>query len=124
VRPIRPYKVTVYNRATDRPFADFYTNQIPNKGDHITIFSDFKDKNDPFLHWGHWVVDSVVWCIAARASVTAFEVVRECDGDMSAAYCEAVDLHVWPAEGPHWTKTPKFSKVLSPPDDDEEDDEE
>lgn len=123
MKPIAPYRVTVYNKITGRPFADFYTNQVPAKGDHVTIFMDHREEDNPFDLWGHWLVDTVVWTIAHRASQAGFEIARQCEGDMAAAYCQAVEIHVWPAEGPHWTGTPKFVKALVPPDEDGESDE-
>lgn len=120
MKSIRPYKVFVYNRITGYLFAQFYTNQVPAKGDQVTIFGDRRDENDPFHLWGHWIVSAVVWAVASSASTTAREVARQCEGDVTGAYCEAVELHVWPAEGPHWAKTPKFAKVLSPRDDEDD----
>ena len=122
MKSIRPYNVTVYNRITGEPFARFYTNQVPMKGDHVTIFPEYNNEEDPFHRWGHWIVDAVIWCISHPASVTAFEVAKECEGNMAGAYCEAVELHVWPAEGPHWTKTPQFARALRSDDDDYDDD--
>lgn len=123
MKPIRPYYVTVYNRITDYAFAQFYTNQVPSKGEQISVFANYRDENDPFHLWGRWVVDQVTWTVASSASPTAFEVARQCEGDMTASYCQEVELYVWPAEGPHWTETPRFAKVLSPDDEDDEDDE-
>lgn len=114
MKSIRPYVVTVYNKITGNWFAEFYTNQVPAKGDHVTIFATHRDENDPFHLWGHWIVDAVVWGISAAGSQTAFQVAKLCEGDMTGAYCEHAELHVWPAEGPHWSKTPKFAQVLSP----------
>jgi len=123
VKPIRPYKIDVYNRITGAWFAQFYSNQVPQRGDQLSTFARVRNEQDPFDLWGRWVVDQVVWNVAQATSVTGFEVARECEGDMGAAYCEWVEVHVWPTEGPHWTETPRFAKVLSPDEDDGEDDE-
>ena len=119
--PIRPYKISVYNRITGDQFAEYLSNQVPGRGDQITVFATHKNPDNPFHLWGHWVVDAVVWCVSSPASVNAFEIAKQTGGDMAAAYCAHVEVHVWPAEGPHWVETPRFAKVLSP-DDDEADD--
>lgn len=120
MKPIRPYKIAVYNRITGDQVNEFYSNQVPQRSDQLSIFAKVRNEADPFDLWGRWVVDQVVWNIAHAASVAAFAVARESEGDMAAAYCEWVDVHVWPAEGPHWTKTPRFAKVLSQDEDEDE----
>ena len=120
MKPIRPYKIHVYNRITDEQFAEFHSNQVPARGDQISVFTSHRNPGDPFDLWGQWVVDAIVWRVAARGSMTAMEVAREADGYPGDAYCECVDLLVWPAEGPHWVKTPRFAEVLSPQNDENE----
>ena len=119
MKPIRPYRINVYNRITDDHFAEYWSNQVPARGDQISVYPSSRNPENPFNLWGRWVVDAVVWNVADRGSQTAIEVAREADGYPGDAYYEWVDLHVWPAEGPHWTKTPPFAKILSPQDDDE-----
>jgi hypothetical protein len=121
MKSIRPYRIGVVNRITDAHFAEFYSNQVPDKGDQVHIYPVVKA--DPFRRQGLWVVDHVSWLVAGPASVTAFEVARETDGDMAAAYCEWVELHVWPApSGPYWQERPAWAKILSPDDDEDEGD--
>jgi len=123
MKPIRPYRIGVVNRITDIHFAEFYSNQVPAKGDQLNIYATVTNESDPFYLQGLWIVDSVSWIVASPASVTAFEVAREADGDMAAAYCEWVELHVWPApSGPYWQEQPAWAKVLSPDDDEDEGD--
>lgn len=120
MKPLRPYRISVINRITGGTFAEFYSNQVPRKGDQVNIYPSHKDENDPFHLWGLWVVDQVVWAISHPASINAFAIAREAEGDMAAGYCDWVEVHVWPAEGPHWSGRPKFVQVLLPDYDEEE----
>jgi hypothetical protein len=121
MKAVRPYRISVINRVTDTHFAEFYSNQVPAKGDQIRIYPANRTEADPFHLQGLWVVDNVSWLVASPASVTAFEVARETGGDMAGAYCEWIELHVWPApSGPYWQEQPPWAKALSPDEDDEE----
>lgn len=120
MNPIRPYRINVYNRITGDRFAQFYSNQVPAKGEMLSVFADHRDPENPFDMWGYWVVDTVEWSVSAPGSQSAMEVARQAGGDMAAAYCDWAEVHVWPAQGPHWAETPRFAKVLSPREDDED----
>jgi hypothetical protein len=117
VTPLRPFEISVYNRVESRTVGSYLANQVPAKGDMISFFGHQRATDDPWYLAGSWVVDSVSWHVASAASVTAFAMARESGGDMAAAYCTSVEIHVWPAEGPHWSKTPRWAKAWH--DDDE-----
>jgi hypothetical protein len=117
--PIHPFKVIVYNRITGTHFAEYRANQVPAKGDQISVFATSRNEEDPFDLWGLWVVDQVVWRVASPGSVAALAIARESGGYLTDAACDTAEVHVWPAQGPHWAETPRFAKVLDPDEADE-----
>ena len=120
VKPLPPYRVSVYNRAAQQSVGDFYTNQIPQRGELISFYGGYTRPEDAYHRWGTWRVDEVLWEMAHVGSVRWTEIARETGIYDSAAFCTAVEVHVWPAEGPHFYKTPKWAKAARAPEDDEE----
>ena len=117
--PIHPYRISVINRITGAHFAEYRSNQVPAKGEQVTVFATHRNEADPFDHWCVWVVDQVVWLVSDRGSQTARAVGRESGGVDTEAVCDWAELHVWPAQGAHWAETPRFAQVLDPDGSDE-----
>lgn len=123
MKPLHPYRVTVYNRAAQQNIGEFYANQVPQRGDLLAYHGDRTQPGDAYHGWPMWQVDAVMWEIAHPGSVTAREIARESDGYPGSAFCVSAEIHVWPAQGPHWYETPEWAKAVTAPDDEEEEDE-
>lgn len=115
-----PYKINVYNRATEISIGHYRSNQVPREGDTIT-FPGHHIEGDPFEHWSVWKIDRVIWTVAALGSSHAAQIARSHRGH-GEAVCTDVDLHVWPTNCPCYVNPPKWAKALAPPGyhDDEE----
>ena len=120
MKPLPPYRVSVYNRAAQQSVGDFYTNQVPRCGELISFYGGYTRPEDPYHLWGTWRVDEVFWQMAHVGSVQWAQIAREVNIHDAAAFCTDVEIHVWPAEGPHFYKTPKWAKAARAPEDDEE----
>lgn len=129
MKPMRPFRISMFNIADQTHFGEFYAAQVPSVGELVGFYGDYSEstrEGDAFRMCSTWKVDQVVWNVSHRASQDAFRIAKEIDGDMSAAYCEWVDVLVYPAVGPHFPNTPKWAKVAAPvyhADDDEDESE-
>ena len=107
-----PYKITVYNRAAQREVGGYRSNQVPREGDLISFYGP-RMPGDPFDLWGYWKVDEVVWLTSQAGSQNAIGLMRTHHSDGEAA-CLTVELHVWPAEGPHFADVPEWVRAAAP----------
>lgn len=111
------FRISVFNRAADERIGEYYAGQVPAVGDFLAYSPD--DERGPFGQWGMWQVANVMWTVALRGSPAARETARKVGMVDSAAYCTWVEVHVWPAQGPHWADTPPWANTLrAEPDDD------
>jgi hypothetical protein len=118
VTPLRPFEVSVYNRVENRPVGSYLANQVPAKGDLLSFFGHQRAADDPWYLAGTWVVDSVMWQVASAGSRSAADHARESGGGPAGVgYCTSVEVHVWPAEGPHWSATPRWARAWHENDD-------
>jgi hypothetical protein len=108
-----PYEISVYNRAAQRQIGTYYSNQVPREGEHLSFYGD-RFPGDPFELWGHWKIDQVVWTVSMAGSRNALDLMRT-HHSSGQAVCLAVELHVWPAEGPYFSDTPKWAKAATEP---------
>ena len=118
MKPLRPYKIDVFNMAGQSGIGSFYSNQVPQAGELVSFYGD-SFEGDPFRGWGLWRVETVMWQIAHRGSMTGLELAREAEAFVGESYCTEIGLLVWPANGPHFWKRPKWA-----PEQEEDDDEE
>jgi hypothetical protein len=125
VKPLRPFKISVYNRAAQQRIGEYVANEVPRKGDLLSFYGNETRPGDAYHLFGTWQVDVVMWEVAHAASVSALEIARESDGYLADSFCVSAEIHVWPAQGPHWYETPKWAKAVcaSEDDDDEPEDE-
>jgi hypothetical protein len=112
-----PYKINVYNRASENQIGSYRSNQIPREGDFLS-FVGYRIEGDPFDQWGYWKVDLVVWITAGAGSPLALSLARSANG-AGEAVCTLAEVHVWPASGPFHINTPKWAKAVQPPNSDD-----
>lgn len=120
MNPLRPFRISVYNAVAQMEIGDYVANQIPAKGDLISFFPIRLPDDDPFRLWCMWRVESVMWTVASPGSITAGQHARETGLHDAVGYCADVEVHVWPASGPHFYQTPAWAKPFRAPDEDEE----
>lgn len=105
--PLRPYRVSVFNCASQRTIGSYISNEVPRVGELILWHGDDVPPDDPFYH-AVWRVADVVWIVAARGSRSAMDTAREAETHDGQGFCTWVEVHVWPTEGPHFAITPKW----------------
>lgn len=115
MKPLRPYRISVYNLAAHRTLGAFYSNQVPSPGDLVTFFG-FREEGDPFSGWCMWKVDRIAWHTSQSGSMTARRLSAESEvSEDHVAFCTSVEMLVWPSQGPHYVDTPAWAKAASAP---------
>jgi hypothetical protein len=127
MKPMRPFRIDVFNIADQTTVGQYYAAQVPQVGELVKFFgrnSNREREGDAFHGWFLWKVDQVVWNVASAGSRTAMDLAREIDAPPDdSGFCEWVEVLVYPAQGPHFTDTPTWAKVAAPvyhADDDED----
>lgn len=121
MKPLRPYKIDVFNIAGQSSVGSFYSNQVPQAGELVSFYNGNLSEGDPFQGWSTWKVETVMWQLAHAGSVNGMSLARESEGDVLGSYCTEIELLVWPADGPHFWKRPKWAPKREEGDNEEDD---
>jgi len=118
MKPIPPYKAGVFNIADQSRVGHFWTNQVPRRGEQLHFFGrngHDERKGDGYHMWFLWTVEQVVWGMAEAGSRGCMDLARQTDAPPDGyGICQAVELFVYPTQGPHFIDTPAWAKAAAP----------